>query len=309
MPKHREYVGSHTRVIEELAVDGYVVKPEHLQRLDSTIKTCELFGDQDPNDVHCPIRYHAFIEDGSIRQFQSLDDLIDYPNTSPEIIEGLRVGRCTDDDRKVEVELSTFGEIIIDVCGPPNVVETIVHTLSRQLRALDQKYSWLVNRFVLGGRPRRLSIFLLVQVVLLLMFSIAYYVYGLKVGVDVDPNVLPGGTAYAQRIEAAIQSDDLSEKLNVLLMGNLRGFINVSDFFQITRAIIVACLLAILILGAAVWISRHLRRYYPQSFFATGHQQEVLTRIEKKRDLWVTGIIIGFIVNIIAGILIAILGG
>jgi hypothetical protein len=125
----------------------------------------------------------------------------------------------------------------------------------------------------------------------------------------VNPSILPAGTAYYQRVEAAIQSDDLGEKLDVLLMGNFRGFMNVSDFFRIMRAIIVACLLAILILGAAAWISRHLKRYYPLSFFATGHQQEVLTRIEKKRDLWVTGIIIGFIVNIIAGILIAILGG
>ncbi len=309
MPKHREYVGSHTRLIEELIVDGYVVKPEDLQRLDSTIKTCDLFGNEDSNATNCPIKYHAFIEDGSIRQFQSMDDLINYPNTSPEVVEGLRVERSANDDRKLEVELSTFGEIIIDVCGPPNVVEATVHALSRQLRALDQKYSWLVNHFVLGDRPRRLAILLLVQAMLMLVFSIAYYVYGLQVGVDVDPNVLPAGTVYYQRVEAAIQSDDLGEKLDVLLMGNLRGFMNVSDFFRIMRAIIVACLLAILILGAAIWISRHLKRYYPLSFFATGHQQEVLTRIEKKRDLWVTGIIIGFIVNITAGILIAILGG
>ncbi len=31
--------------------------------------------------------------------------------------------------------------------------------------------------------------------------------------------------------------------------------------------------------------------------------------MEKKRELWIAGIIVGFIVNIIAGVLIAVLGG
>jgi len=35
----------------------------------------------------------------------------------------------------------------------------------------------------------------------------------------------------------------------------------------------------------------------------------VLDRIEKKRDLWIAGIIVGFVVNLIAGILIAFFGG
>ncbi len=308
-PKHREYIGNNTRLVEKLPVDGYVVKPEHLQKLHSIIIDCELFEKNDSTDNDCKVTYHAFLEDGSVFQFHSIEEVLDHPNTPPEVIEGLRISRLGDEGRKVEVELDNSGEIIIDACGSPHIVEGVVHTLGQHLRALDQQFSGLVKTFVLRNRPRRLAIRLIALAASMLLLLLGYYLYSLNVGVDVSPDLISPGMTYFQRVEEAIHSQDLSEKLDVLLLSQYRGFMNVTDFLQLLRSLMIACLLIVLILGSAAWISRHLKRYFPPSFFAIGHQKEQLVRIEKKRELWIAGIIVGFVVNIIAGILVAIFGG
>lgn len=307
--KHREYVGNSTRLIEKLPIDGYVVKPEHLQRLHSIITDCELFQGDSSTDRNCIVTYRAFLEDGSVFQFRSIEEVLSHPNTPPEVIEGLRISALGEGDEKIEVELDNSGEVVIDACGPPHVVEGVVHTIGQHLRALDQQFSWFVKSFVLNSRPRRLAARLAVQATLMLVFLLGYYFYALKVGVDVSSDLISPGMTYYQSVEAAIRSQDLTEKLNVLLLGNFRGFMNVTDVLRLLRNLMVACVLAVLILGTAAWISRHLKHYFPPSFFAIGHQKEMLVRIEKKRELWIAGIIVGFIVNIIAGILVAVLGG
>lgn len=192
---------------------------------------------------------------------------------------------------------------------PPHVVEGVVHSIGQYLRALDQQFSWFVRSFVLNSHPRRLAAGLAVWATLMLVFLLGYYLYALRVGVDVSSDLISSGMTYYQRVEEAIRSQDLTEKLNILLLSEFRGFMNVTDFLRLLRNLMVACLLAVLIPGSAARISRHLKRYFPPSFFAIGHQKEVLVRIEKKRELWIAGIIVGFIVNIIAGILVAIFGG
>jgi len=140
------------------------------------------------------------------------------------------------------------------------------------------------------------------------VFIMFYYIYGLQVGIDIDPNLLTGRTAYVKIVETAINSEDIVEKLDVLLLGNLRGFINVTDFFQIMRSFLIVCIIAIVILLSFILVSKHLKKFYPKSFIAIGYQIEELSRIEKSRDRWVAGIIIGFVVNIVAGIILAIFG-
>ena len=282
-PKHREYVGNNTRLIEKLPIDGYVVKLEHLQRLHSIITDCELFQRDDPTDGTCTPTYRAFLEDGSVLQFHSIEELLGHPNTPPEVIEGLRISALGAGDEKVEVELDNSGEVVIDACGPPHVVEGVVHTIGQHLRALDQQFSWFVKSFIIVGRPRRLAAILAVEAALMLALLLGFFFYSLNVGVDVSSDLISPGNTYYQRVEEAIHSQDLTEKLNVLLLGKFHGFINVTDVLHLLRGLMVLCVLAVLILGTAAWILRHLKRYFPPSFFAIGHQKEILVRMEKKR--------------------------
>jgi len=311
MPKpatreYREYVGKNTRIVQRLLVDGFVVKPEHLRQLHALVTDCEVFKNSSQNS---PVKYRALLENGNVVQFRDLDEILNYPNTSPEVIEGLRISRLGAGEQKVEIELDSSGSVRIDACGSPHIVEAVVHTISQYLRAVDQQFSWFARIFVLDRRPRRLATMLAAWASLTLVFLIGYYIYALNTGVDVSADMLPSGMTYYQQVEEAIQSQDMAEKLNVLLLGQFRYFTNVTDVLQRTRNQIVACLLGILILGIAAWISRHLKRFFPLSFFAIGHQREVLARLEKKRELWIVGIIVGFVVNIIAGALVAIFGG
>lgn len=117
MRKHREYVGNNTRLIEKLPLDGYVVKPEHLQRLHSIITDCELFQGDSSSDRSCTVIYHAFLENGNVFQFRSIEEVLSHPNTPPEVIEGLRISALGEGDEKVEVELDSSGEVVIDACG------------------------------------------------------------------------------------------------------------------------------------------------------------------------------------------------
>lgn len=306
---HKEYIGNNTRLIEKLDMDGYVLNPEHIQKIVEIIDSSDLFDDDSNCSTNQELKLFAYIEDGNIRQFMSLTELVNYPNTSPEIITGLRIEKAEQNDCKVELQLKNSGSIIIDICGPTHKIEALVHSLKQHLRALDQKYSKTIKAIIINDRPRRLATFIFVLAVISLLGLIGFYIYGLQIGVDVDPDILPGSTAYATLVESAIQSDNINDKLNVLLIGNLRGFINVTDYFQIIKILIVGCLIVIFLLGGFIKLSKHLKTFFPLSFFAIGHQKEELLRLIKIRDTWVIAIIVGFLINIIAGIILTLFGG
>ena len=303
--RHREYIGDKTRLVHEIPVDGFVVKPEDLQRLHATIADCELFEDDDSDDGDCAVRYRAFLEDGSVVQFRDLAEVLNYPNTSPSAIEGLRMSRLSEGQQKVEVELGSSGEVIVDACGLPRIVEGTVHTMSQQLRAVDQEFSWFARFFVLSKLPRILFTMMAVTASSLLLFLLGYYFLALNIGVDVGPDLIPRGMSYFQRVEEAIRSQDATEKLDVLLLGEFRGFQNFTEVLREVRNLMKGCILAIVILGPAAWVLRHLKRYYPPAFFSIGYQTEVLARIVKGRELWTVGIVVAFVVNLVAGIVVA----
>ncbi|MBI5301870.1 MAG: hypothetical protein HY868_07020 [Chloroflexi bacterium] len=306
MSKIREYVGNFTRLVEELNPDGYVVKAEHLKQLDVAIKTCEIFENKKIGEVAEPVTYHTFLSQGKLFQFHDLDQLLAYPNTPPDKIEGLKIARLSKDNRKVEIELDTSGNIIIDVCGPSNKVGGIVHAFSQHLRSLDQEYPWFAKSIILDRRPRGLITLITLLASFVLMWTIGYYLYASRVGVNINPDLLPGMT-YAQRIEKAIQSQDLGEKMNALLLSTLRDFTNVSDILHTVQTIIIVCIVLILVMAIFDRLLKHLKQYFPLAFFAIGHQQEVIARLEKTREIWIVGILVAFVVNILAGIVVAVM--
>jgi hypothetical protein len=170
--------------------------------------------------------------------------------------------------------------------------------------SLNQEYSWAARLIVLNPRLQRLSARLSIYALLLLAFCVTYFIYSKFVGVDVDPRLLPQGMSYYQKVEKAIKSPDIGEKLNVLLMGRYESFTNVTDFQMKYRARIGYCVTAFILLFIFSWVSRHLVRYYPRAFVALGGQVERLKKLEKGRELWVTVVIIGFVVNLAAGVVI-----
>ncbi|MCX5919418.1 MAG: hypothetical protein NTX30_22430, partial [Deltaproteobacteria bacterium] len=250
----------------------------------------------------------VFFTNGETCRFDNTDDLLTHPNVEPEVITGLEISKGSSNQAQVNVLLEPDGDVTLDITGPTHVVDGAAHSLRQRLVAIDQRYSWAARFFILNPRPRRIASMFAVSSFLLLSFFVGMYVYALVVGVNVNPGLIPKGMSYYQRVEDAINSSDLGKKLNVLLIGNYRGFTNVSDFLVIYRSRIGYCIFAFVILSFAAWVSRHLTRYYPRAYFALGKQIDHMKKIEKGREMWVIGIFIAFFVNLAAGFLILIFG-
>jgi hypothetical protein len=141
---------------------------------------------------------------------------------------------------------------------------------------------------------------------LYLFFNIAYYLYALTVGVNVDPEILPDGNKYFQEVEAALKSGTESEKIDTILRGQFLHFSNVSSVLDRCRTHLIASLIAILVGVSAVFGIRGLRRLYPFSFFAFGPNADRLKQLTRRREILSVAIVIAFAVNIIAGIIVAV---
>ena len=305
--KHKEYIDSHTRIIQEFPFAGYLVQEELLRNLVKEIVNAAIFSPE--KNKKQELTYLAYYQTGDTCRFASLEDLLSHPNAEPEIIRGLELLKDCDSYQKIRVLFETDGNVTLDIIGPAAVVEGQAHLLRQRLMAFNQHYSWLVKTLVLASRPRRIAKILIFFVFSSLIYSIGMYVYAHIVGINVDPNLIQKGMSYYEQVAATIRSEDINEKLNVLLKGNYRGFVNVSDFLVLCQSRIRFSLVALLMLGAFVWVSNHLKQYYPRSFFAMGKQKDLLRTVEKKRDIWTVGIILACIVNIVCGLIVAFLKG
>ncbi|GAG51318.1 unnamed protein product, partial [marine sediment metagenome] len=231
-----------------------------------------------------------------------------HPNAEPEVVTGIEIATGVAKQQQIGVLLEPDGDITLDITGPTHVVEGVAHTLRQRLRVLDQHYPWAVRALVLSSRFRRLTAKLAVITFLVFALSVGMYVYGKFVGVDVDPRLISEGMTYYQKVENAIASSDLQQKLNVLLMGHYKYFINVSEYLIKCRTWAVFALGIFAVLFILAWVSRHMTRYYPRAYFALGTRTDDLKRLEKGRDAWVFGIIAAFLVNVLAGVLILVFG-
>lgn len=306
--EQREYVGANTRVVQVVLEDGFLVKPEHLRRLHSVLAECPLFESGAEDDERSPVRYHASLGDGTVVELRNLDEVLAHPNTSPKVIEGLRIGRIGPEGGKIEIEFARSGLVTVDTCGTPYLVDGVLHSAQQHIRSSDVQFSWFIRLFVIDRRFRRLAAFLASWIGVAISLLVFVFLYASNSGVDVNEELIPTGMTYYQEVETAIRSNDLYRKLDVLLLGQFRSFRNATDVVQSSRTGIIACLVSFLILGVSSWILRHLTQFYPISFFAIGHQTEILERLVKSREFWMGGIIIAFAINVLAGVLVAIFG-
>jgi len=304
--KHKELIGTSTRIVQNLSFSGYVVREADVTKLDGVLKSLPVFGA--PRETNVEPSYLAFYKNGDTCRFQSAQDLLAHPNTEPELITGLEVTTGTSRQEQANVLLEPDGDVTIDITGPSHIAEGAAHTLRGQLKSLNQEYPWAARFFVLNPRFRRLCLALSVFAALFVAFHVCMYVYAHFVGVSVDPKLIPEGMSYYREVEKAINSSDLGEKLNVLLKGHYERFINVTDFLIKYRVRIGYGVTVLAILFVASWVSRRLVRYYPRAFFALGAEVERYKKLEKGRELWVVAVIIGFIVNVAAAVAVLMVG-
>ncbi|HEV7680766.1 MAG TPA: hypothetical protein VGO68_01490, partial [Pyrinomonadaceae bacterium] len=206
----------------------------------------------------------------------------------------------------INIVFEQNGEIRRSAYGREPDFQFNVDRLDTVIRECDPDYAWPIRTLVFRDFVKKLFTWLLAVVSLILLGQLAFYAYGRKVGVNVDPAIIPSGYSYYQDVERAIKSNDTNTKLNVLLQGQVQGFENIRDILDATKWRIAFLSIALIIVAALNLIRRGIVRLYPLSCFAFGHQKQVLARLQRKRELWFIVIALGFVVNVVAGLLVTI---
>lgn len=206
----------------------------------------------------------------------------------------------------MQISFEKDGDVEILAYGAKHDLEFGMQRVKMGLGSCDQEYHWLISKVT------KSKFFLALPILSFLIFSISalvftgYYFYAKSVGIDIDQSiVVQDHLKYIREVEKAIHTDAISEKLNILLKGQLVGFTNLTDVIKDTSSKIRIFTLGALISGVLIFLQYQLRKLFPSSFFEIGSQVGQYEKLVKKRDLWVVGIIIAFGINIISGIFVS----
>ncbi|HKO62280.1 MAG TPA: hypothetical protein VJV03_14040 [Pyrinomonadaceae bacterium] len=284
---------------------GYVLDAPILRRIDAVCR--ESVSQKSTNGARDLefICYETTADDQMI-SFESLDVLIkhlDGGTTDPEI---LTIQYSQPERAGIHLDFLKKGQVHLVAYSKSLEFRFNIEQLSREIRRSDQEYGWAIRTFIFKPYLVRTVKLLLVLVSVFLLANSAYYLYARKVGVNIDPNVIPKGNEYAVQVEEAIKTQDTAEKLNVLLVGQLQYFTNVRDVLMRQERIIIASVAMIVVLIISIGLRKMLVNLYPLSFFAFETQKPALIKLVRKREILGVAVIIGFVVNLVAGLVIAI---
>lgn len=300
-----KYGDTSTTFSREVELIGYVLDEATLRRVDQYARA-SLRPDSSAGatiDSDCA----AITRDGATLRFKSVDALLAHFETAKDLIEKLGLDYYAKDSGRISVFFDDDGTIRFTAYGPTPNTEFVAEGLTREIKNCDPHYHWLARFIAFSRRPQWWLATLLVPVSFLLIAFIAYYFYASRVGVNVDQSLLYEGNTYYQDVERAISSKSIEEKLNILLKGQLKGFTNVSAVLANTQARIGT---VVVVLIGMVLLLLALRSYaaaYPRAFFSLGPASDQLHRLERKRELWIVGVGLAFVINVAAGLFVAFL--
>lgn len=285
-----------------VSIQGSVIDEPTLRRIDEYSQTALRENQTDTTSLE--IVCVASDPDGNVSKFESLDELLGHYSRVREKIRDLRIDYRSPQGR-IEVFFGQDGDIDVTAYGPVKDFHFVSEGIARELKNCDPGYNWLAKFLAFSRTPRRFLGTLILPLSLFLLYQIYYYYYAIQIGVDVDPGLLYEGNSYYQDVENAIKSDDLSLKLDTLLKGQLKGFTNVSEVLESTQFNMGASAVSLVLVIVFIILLRSFSNAYPRSFFAIGLGVEALSKLERKRDIWIAGVGIAFMVNLIAGLLVA----
>ncbi len=290
-----------TRISENVRLNGYVVTQDALQRLDALMR--EVIG---TGDETVEIRITASIKSGADIDFENFSGLVEYLTEHRDALASLAVEYRRSGSAAISVNFDEDGTADINGFGGQIDFAYNVERVKREVLAAGREYSSPIRFLMFSAIPRRLIGSSIVLLSFFLLLNILYYFYGSSVGVDIDSHHLVSGNAFFQEVSKAIDSTDVQEKLNVLLRGQLKGFQNISEILKATTTRISYTSIALAIIFVVGLGLRTSRRLYPLTFFAIGPWAvERLQEMERRREIVGVGVILAFVVNMVAGVVLA----
>lgn len=290
-----------TKISRSINMLGYILDANIIQKIDDISKQTLSVRE---NDHQTEIVYSFTSKTGGLMKFDSIENFLSYINSecvgylsiSLQYLDLGEAGINIEFSHKGKVELSAFS-------GAPDF-QFNIDSLIREIQKCEEEYNWFIRKFILNKDLSGILLNIIIGFSLLLLVSIGYYFYALQVGVNIDPSVIPNGNEYYYQVEKAIKSEDINDKLNVLLIAQLKSFINVQNILQRQQQLNTILLISLAILLVLYFLSKYVSNLYPPAIFDFEPQRQTLTEIYHKRDIFWVSVIIGFIVNIVAGLLI-----
>jgi hypothetical protein len=281
---------------------GIQIKPITLLRIFETIKKYS------EAEIKCSV---SILIDGEEKK-TNLDELNSKYKTLKSQPKQLRLSvyekdESADESIRVKLLIDNNGEITISGNFHPKKSDELLALIWDELLLADEEYPNYAKSIVIPRFTKRIIEVLLISVSIFLLTQIFYLSYAKRVGVDLkDTSVIQKGNEYFNLVENALKSDSSNEKLNVLLIKELRGFTNVSEIIKRTKSLISILSIGVVIIFLAYILLLLLRKRFPLVYY---NLSEIHTKrydkIQKEREIIVISILIAFVINILSGIVLS----
>lgn len=279
---------------------GYIISKEALERLNSQI--IKFLSEN--SDLPIAFIINIRTSEGKQLQFTSFDSFKEFMENGQTIAKDIEVRYTQSSKYGLSIDFRRCGIIEIDGFGEDPTFQFKLHLLEKEIETFKQDYSWPVRQLFFSSKIRKLFMMIIIFSSFSLLFNIFYFFYGNTVGVNIDPNYLIRGNEYFKEVVDAIKSDSLNLKFDVLLKGQLRHFDNISNIKIRTQNFLKYSLIVLVISSIILLILQAIKKLYPVSFISIGTNAKKLIKMEKQREIWIVGIVIAFIINLISGIII-----
>ncbi len=293
-----------TKVSKTLELPGYILVGNIIQKVDEIAK--QAVNNQENSKVSSTA-YWITSKTDEMLKFETIDKFLNHVNSENIDFLSISLQYVILGEAGISVEFTHKGKIELSAYSDAPDFQFNIDRLIREIKKGEQEYNGFIKRFVLKGDLPRLLMTLVFSFSWLLLSSIGYYFYAQQVGVNIDSSLIPNGNEYARQVEQAIKSNDVLEKLDVLLLAQLRGFSNVDNVLQRQQNMSAVFLVLLAITTGLYFLSRFIVKLYPLTFFEFEPQKKALSEIYRKRDIVWVGVVIGFVVNVIAGLVIALI--
>lgn len=290
---------SESKISETFDIPGYVLNKEILERVD-TIANQAVRGSTESSNVQTI--YWIKVTDKDMRRFETLNDLLQHLDSEPLDISSISLQHIVPVHAGINLQFQRDGTIDSSAYSNSVDFQFNMDRLSREIKRCDQDYNWFIRTVVLKYPISRIIGMLVVLFSIFLLSDVGYYFYAQNAGVNVDPSLIPSGNEHYQKVEEAIKSKDISQKMNILLSAQLRNFKNVKEILIEQQKRIHYIIIGIIVTTILYFITKFFNNLYPLAYFAFTPQLQRLSEINRKREIVWVAVIISFILNLVAGI-------
>lgn len=293
-----------TKISKTISMPGYILNSDILNKIDEiAISTIQI-----KNNSELEVFYSVRDNKDNEKLLKNLSDIDPlYENPTGKIVEislnyeiSKQAGLSISFQNKGDVEISGYSQAVD--------FEYKIDQIIRELNRCEQEYHWLEYYFAISNKLKKFLFKTLSILFLTLVACSLYVLYAKNVGIDItNAGIIPNGNTYYKTVESAINSDDTTLKLNALLMGKLRGFSNVTDVISRISNYIKYISISTIVVFVFFLAIQNISKLYPLTFFEFGDGVSKLQKLKRKREVWGTVVVLGFVINISSGLLLALL--